>query len=122
MKLKDKIKQAVSGTAQDATEAPVPPGQDPGATPGSQPASHPRKYLDDMLEQNHPGWNLAQLDEMNVSVVPGVPDTHEMSVLRRTIRPSREGGPRRDISHAAQKTKLNDQVRTLIGNTPSLEN
>lgn len=115
MKLKDKVKEAVAGQVAEVQQAPAGPGQDPG-----QPA-HPRKYIDDLLEKHHPGWNLSQLDEMNVPVVPGMADTPAMAALRRNVRPSREGGARRDISHATQKAKLNDQVRTLIATAPSLE-
>ena len=115
MKLKDKVKEAVSGQVAASPEAPAAPSQNPG-----QPV-HPRNFIDELLVKHHPGWNLSQLDEMNVSVVPGIDDTPAMAALRRNVKPSREGGKRRDISHGIQKAKLNDQVRTLIGSAPALE-
>jgi hypothetical protein len=60
-------------------------------------SKHPRAAIDEQLEKNYPGRNLEELDENLVSVVPGTPDTHEISVLRRLHKPSRMGGQKRDV-------------------------
>ena len=57
-----------------------------------------RESIDQLLLKNYPGKNLQELDEYNVPVTPGTPDSHEISVVRRHQLPTTEGGPKEILS------------------------
>ena len=82
-----------------------------------------RESIDQLLLKNYPGKNLQELDEYNVPVTPGTPDSHEISVVRRHQLPTTEGGPKRDIKFTpAKKLKKGGKIGyadgSVIGNKP----
>jgi len=54
---------------------------------------HPRSKVDAQLAKNYPGRKLQELDDHNVPVVPGVPDSPAITAIRRGHKPSIESGP-----------------------------